>query len=40
MSKACIILATIEIAKRFSKKINDINNIKFNHSKILYEYYN
>ena len=40
MSKACIILATIEIAKRFSKRISDINNIRLNNSKIVYEYYN
>ena len=40
MSKACIILATIEIARRCSMKISDINNIKLNNSKLVFDYYN
>jgi DNA repair protein RadC len=40
MSKACIILATIEISRRCNTKINDINNIKLNNSKLVFEYYN
>ncbi len=40
MSKACIILATIEISKRCNTKVNDINNIKLNNSKLVFEYYN
>lgn len=40
MSKACIILATIEIARRCSMKISDLNNIKLNNSKLVFEYYN
>lgn len=38
-SKACIILACIELAKRINKEISDLNNVKINNSKLVYDYY-
>lgn len=38
-SKACIILACIELAKRMNKEISDLSRMKINNSKLVYEYY-
>lgn len=38
-SKACIILACIELAKRINQKVSDLNNIKLNNSNLVFEYY-
>ena len=38
-SKACIILATIEIIKRSYQNIKDLNRVKINNSKLVFEYY-
>lgn len=39
MSKACIILAAIELARRCNKKVANISNIKLNNCKLVYDYY-
>lgn len=38
-AKACLILACIELSKRMNKEVKNINNIKFNNCKIVYNYY-
>ena len=38
-AKACTILAIIELNKRVNKKVDSINNIKFNNCEVVYEYY-
>ncbi|HPF83256.1 MAG TPA: DNA repair protein RadC [Bacilli bacterium] len=39
ITKACNILASIELGKRINTKIETLNNIKFNNPSIIYEYY-
>ena len=39
MSKACMLLAAIELSKRISKEVDTIKNIKLNNSEIVYKYY-
>ena len=39
MSKACSLLASIELGNRINTKINNLNNIKFEDVNIVYEYY-
>ena len=38
-AKACVLLATIELAKRINREIPIINNLKITNSKIIYNYY-
>ena len=38
-SKACILLATIEIINRSNIKVADLNGIKINNSKLVFDYY-
>lgn len=38
-SKACNLLATIELGKRINKEISSIKNIKLNNSEVVYKYY-
>lgn len=38
-SKACIILATIEIIKRSYQNIKDLNRVKINNSKLVFDYF-
>ncbi len=39
MSKACSLLAAIELGNRINTKINSLNNVKFEDVGIVYEYY-
>lgn len=39
ISKATTILALIELSKRMNNNIEILNNVKFNHPSIIYEYY-
>ena len=39
MSKACSLLASIELGNRINTKINNLNNIKFDDVSLVYEYY-
>ena len=39
MSKACSLLAAIELGNRINTKINNLNNIKFDDVSLVYEYY-
>jgi len=38
-AKACIIMATIELAKRLNQNVLTLNNIVFNHPDIIFEYF-
>ena len=38
-SKACTLLATIELAKRINTKVDNINNISFKNTEVVYEYF-
>lgn len=38
-SKACILLATIELSKRINKSVETIKNIKFTNTEIVYKFY-
>lgn len=38
-SKACTILAAIELGNRINTKIDNINNVSFTNASIIYEYY-
>ena len=39
ISKACTIMAVIELSKRINSKVETIINLKFNNPSIIYEYY-
>ncbi|MDD4808999.1 MAG: DNA repair protein RadC [Bacilli bacterium] len=38
-SKACDLMATIELGKRINKEVTSLNNLKMNNAKIIYDYY-
>lgn len=39
MSKACILLAVIELSKRMNREIDTIKNVKLNNSELVYKFY-
>ena len=39
MSKACNILAAIELGKRINRQVDKINSVKLNSSKLVYDFY-
>lgn len=39
MSKACILLSSIELSKRINREVDTIKNIKLNNSEIVYKFY-
>lgn len=38
-AKACELLAAIELGKRINREVKSLKNIKFNNSKVVYDYY-
>lgn len=39
MSKACILLSSIELAKRINREVDTIKNVKLNNSELVYKFY-
>lgn len=39
MSKACVLLAVVELSKRMNKEVDIIKNIKLNNSELVYKFY-